>query len=158
MPRLNPIVLLTEVNKLAPRGAPIAEGSQRLIQPYHFFDWSQFSEVRFEFLIRRVNGAPTAWSLKPRLEVGITSTFGYQFTNPYWKTLTRAQTEPLCVDGWLPDVNQATPLPELFSAVIKHPPAAMRINFGESGADALTMTGGTAPNIQAACVAYGKAR
>lgn len=156
MPRHNPIVLLTENDKVAPRGAVISTGSRRLIQPPNHFDWTQFSSVEIELLIRQVNGSPTAWSLKPRLEIGITTTFGYQFTNPFWKTLTKAQADVMCVDGWFPDINQSSSTPQLYTAIIKHPTAAMRINFGESGPDAFTMTGGTNPNLQIACVAYGR--
>lgn len=150
------ILLFQEYNKLQPRStAPI----RRLIQPSYDFSWSTFESVRFDLFIRQANGSPTAWSLKPRLQVGIRSTAGYQDTNPFWKTLTPADAAKLTQEGaWLPDLTQAATLPGLWSATILHPPASMRIDLGESGPDAFTMTGGTDPNLQIALVATGKAK
>jgi len=153
--RLNRIVLLTETRKLKPRSAA---GEIRLIQPAYDFDWSSFRLVRFELFIREVDGAPDSWSLKPRLRVGITTTTGYQDTNPFWQTLSRDESAAMTTDGqWFPDLDETTPLPGLWHVTIPDPPAAMAIDFGESGPDMFTMTGGTDPAVQAALVAYPKA-
>ena len=146
----------------------------RLIYPFYPYDWTQFSSITIELFIRQVNGAPTAWSLDPRLVRGITSTRGYQDTNDYWQKQTRAESVALCRgEKWLPKLEVApgvpaagdqpavpaktVALPQLWSATIENPPANLRIDWGESGDNIFTMTGGTNPELQLAYAIYGKA-
>ena len=154
MPRNNRVLLLHTSQPLKPRAqAP----SKRLIQPAAPFDWSEYDEVRFIFHIASVTGAPTGWSIKPRLRIAQTSASGYQDANPVWKTLTPAEALPyIAEDTWPADLDQSTPLPAMWIITVTHPFAGMAIDLGESGADALTITGGTNPAILASLVAYPK--
>lgn len=154
MSRDHRILLFQDYHRLKPRSAA---PERRLIQPPYDFSWSRFASVRFALFIRTAEGSPTSWSLKPRLQLGITSTNGYQDTNDFWKTLTRAEADAMTKGGaWLPDLTQASALPGLWSATIEDPPHAMRIDLGESGADAFVMNGGTNPALRIALVAYAK--
>lgn len=174
-PRPNPITLFTERDKVAPRGQVIFESgvarSQRLRQPPYPFYWGKHKKIELVLKFERVNGAPTAWSFRPRLRIGTGHTSGYQFTNPSYRELTLEETRERCVGGrWFPDFEVApaipasgdTPavpaktvaLPGIWSVIIDNPSAYMQVDAGESGPNALTFTGGTNPNLQYSLIAY----
>lgn len=150
--RRNRIILQHRTQKLKPRAAaPV----KRLIQPAAPFDWTEFARVQFMLYVYAAEGSPTAWSLKPRLQIGITTTHGFQDTNDVWRTLTPVEAAVYTVEGaWFPDLTEASTLPGLYVVTFDNPPAAMRIDLGESGPNAFTMTGGTDPALQIALVAY----
>lgn len=178
-PRSHPILLFNERDKIAPRTSVIQElgspRSTRISQPTHLYSFSSYSSVELAFNLEKINGNPTALSLKPRLQIGIAHTRGYQFTNTKWITLTREQCERRCpTTGWFPDLTESTTSGE-WDVIIERPSARMRINFGEyytpagagvsptalsvynaSHPDAFTMTGGTNPNLQIALIGHGK--
>lgn len=173
MSREHRILLFQPMYKLKPR---TAAPERRLTQPAYDFSWSRFRSVRFMLHVAGVDGAPTSWSLHPRLEIGSTSVSGYQDTNAFWRTLSPSEAAAITREGeWLPDLDQTSTLPGLWWFTIDEPPAAMRINLGEyysaPGAgvsptdvslynaahpDRLIMTGGASPALRISLVAYPK--
>ena len=159
-PREGRILLFQEFHKLYPRSANPA---RRLKQPAALVSTHQYRTVEIELVIKQENGNPTDWSLKPRPELIQISSSGFQDTNPFFQPLTVAQANARCSQtGWLPDLTKADfpgGLPaggKLWTAVMDAVPHFFRVDLGESGDNAFTISGGTNPNLQISLAAYGK--
>lgn len=67
--------------------------------PVSQFDWGFADECRWTIAVESVAGAPTSWTLKPRLQFAVAHTTGQRLTKPRWYDAPPAQVEALTREG-----------------------------------------------------------
>lgn len=161
---IEPQVLLDEsdASVLRPRGA---NPGRRLIQPAYYVDNSAADEITYVLSVGAIGNGPSAFRLKPRLMFAVDHTVWGQFTAPRWFYVDESPglLERVVVGGaagWLPTITEASgPAGNglgTWQATIRHFPRHVRIDFGESGPDAFTMTGDASPYLRVSCVQHSK--